>query len=226
VQAFEEIADLLFDPTSDAASADFLTARSIYQEDEGLDSRVVRRYDPHYRVPDGTDCTLDGVPEDYPDYCVGPAQLQPILLDAFNRGAMDDAVREQAARIEAALLWFLYVSPYKESLTCSDVARDCDSSYAYYTGGAEARGGIGLARYVAEVDPHAHDRAWDGLLAVRCWRDLDDGELAVEDELRDRAREQYDRALIDGLAAIVRDRPACRSCRTATATSSATTSHS
>jgi hypothetical protein len=178
----------------------------IYQEDQGLDSRVVRRYDPHFEAPDGTDCTLAGVPEMFPDYCVGPGRLQPILLDAFNRGIMGDAPREQAARIEAALLWFLYVSPYKESLTCTEVAVDCDSAYAYYTGGEDASGGIGLSRYIAEVDPEAHDRAWYGLLAVRCWRDLDGEELASDETMRDRAREQYDRALLDGLAAILRDR--------------------
>jgi hypothetical protein len=206
VEAFEQIADLLFDPETDAASDAFLQARMIYQTDEGLDSRVVRRFDPHFEVPDGTDCTLPDVPAEYPDYCVGPARLQPTLLDAFNRGIMEDAPREQAARIEAALLWFLYASTAKESLTCTEVARDCDSAYAYYTGGEDARGGIGFARYVAEVDSYAHDRAWDGLLAVRCWRDLDDAELATDEDLRERARAQYDSALIHGLAMVLRDR--------------------
>lgn len=206
VQAFERIAELLFDATRDPDASDFLTARMIYQEDEGLDSRVVRRYDPYFEVPADTDCAEPGVPAMYPDYCVGPAKLQPILLEAMNRGAMGDDARAQAARIEAALLWFLYVSANKEAVSCARAIQDCDSSYAYYTGGEDARGGIGLARYLAEADPHAHDRAWDGLLAVRCWRDLDDGAMAQDQALGDRARAQYFAALVDGLAAVVRDR--------------------
>lgn len=203
VGAFEMIAPLLFDPTMDPSPDDFNDARDLYQEEEGLDSRVVRRYDVHYDVPAGTDCTLDGVPDSFPDYCVGPAMIQPILLDAFAAGAAGTEPRQNAARIEAALLWFFYVSAYKESFTCTTTPKDCDSSYAYYTGGEAARGGLGLARYVMEVDPYAHDRAWDGLLAVRCWRDLDPDATATMTELRDRARDQYDRAVLDGVAAVL-----------------------
>lgn len=206
VMAFEEMGELLFTPEADPSSDDFLSARVLYQEDEGLDSRVVRRYDPHFEVPDGTDCTMEGVPDDHPDYCVGPARMQPIILDALAAGIDGTDVRANAARVEAALLWFFAVSAYKESLTCTNTAKDCDSSYAYYTGGEPARCGIGLARCVAEVDPYAADRAWDGLLAVRCWRDLDDAEVAEDLDLRDRARRQYDRAIQDGVAAILRDR--------------------
>ena len=207
VRGFEEIAELLFDPTSDPSSDDFLMARGIYQEEEGLDSRVVRRYDPHFEVPEGTDCTLEGSPEMFPDYCVGPSTLQPILLDAFMRGIDEEApARIQAARIEGALLWFLYASTYKEAFSCTTTAKDCDSAYAYYAGGEEARGGIGLARYVREVAPYAHDRAWDGIFAVRCWRDLDDADTATMLDLRDRARAQHDRAVLTGVARIVAER--------------------
>jgi hypothetical protein len=208
VAAFEELEALLFDPTRDPSSDQFLEGRLLYQEDEGLDSRVVRRYDPHFSVPDGTDCTVAGALETYPDYCVGPAHLGPTILQAFAAGIAGSAEppRVHAARIEAALQWFFAVSTFKESLTCTTTARDCDSSYAYYTGGEEARGGLGLAEAVSAVDPLAHDRAWDGLLAVRCWRDLDAGDIATDDALRDRARAQYDRAVIDGVAALVRDR--------------------
>ncbi len=207
VRAFEDIAALLFDPTTDPSGTDFMSARDIYQEPEGLDSRLVRRYDPHFDVPAGTDCTIPATAAMFPDYCVGPAILQPIVLDAFARGAAEEApTRLHAARIEATLLWFLYVSAYKESLTCTTKAKDCDSSYAYYTGGEPARGGIGLARYVHAVDPYAHDRAWDGVLAVRCWRDIDSADTATDLELRDRARNQYDHAVLDGVAAIVADR--------------------
>jgi hypothetical protein len=206
VMAFEQIATLLFDPTRDPSADDFLAARALYQEDEGLDSRLVRRYDPHFVVPEGTDCTMPATIAASPDYCVGPARLQPIVLDALNRGIAGETPRIQAARIEGALLWFLYVSTFKESLTCTTVARDCDSSWAYYSGGANARCGLGLSRYVAAVDAHAHDRAWDGALAVRCWRDLDSGEVALDTVLRDRARAQYDRAVLDGVAAVIAQR--------------------
>lgn len=209
VMAYEEIRALLFDPRRDPSPMQFLDARLIYQRDEGLDSRVVRRYDPHYAVPDGTDCAIDGVPEAHPDYCVGPARLGPLLLASFAAGISGDAAepaRAHAARIEAALLWFLAVSTYKETLTCTTTARDCDSGYAYYAGGEPARGGIGLAGEVARVNAAAHDRAWDGLLAVRCWRDLDPADTATDTALRDRAREQLDRAVVEGVAAILRDR--------------------
>jgi hypothetical protein len=144
--------------------------------------------------------------EAHPDYCVGPARIQPLILGAIQDGMAGEQPTLQAARVEAGLLWFLYVSTFKESFTCTTKAKDCDSSWAYYTGGEPARGGLGLSRYVREVDPYAHDRAWDGLLAQRCWRDVDDAEVAEDLELRDRARGQADRAVTDGLAAIVRDR--------------------
>lgn len=209
VAAFEELSALLFDPTRDPTPGELLEGRLIYQRDEGIDSRVVRRFDPHYSVPAGTDCTLDGSPETFPDYCVGPARLGPLILSSFAaaiEGGRGEPTRVHAARIEAAIAWFLYVSTFKESLTCTTTAKDCDSSYAYYTGGEPARGGLGLARMVERVDPAAHDRAWDGLLAVRCWRDLDPAEVASDLALRDRARLQYDRAMLDGMSAILRDR--------------------
>ena len=59
VGAYEELQALLFDPTTDPSADDFLDGRLLYQEAEGLDSRLVRRYDPHFAVPDGTDCTID-----------------------------------------------------------------------------------------------------------------------------------------------------------------------
>lgn len=214
VMAYDEMRALLFDPARDPTPDDFLEARLVYQRDEGLDSRVVRRYDPHYTVPDGTDCTLPGAPDMYPDYCVGPAQLLPLALDNLNagiEGVGPEIPRVRAARVEAALDWFLAVSTYKESLTCTRTAKDCDSSYAYYTGGETARGGIGLAARVMSVDPLAHDRAWDGLLGVRCWRDLDPDEVATDVGTRDRARAQYDRAVLDGVAAMLRSR-LVRSC--------------
>lgn len=209
VAAFEEIAAILFDAARDPTAAEFLEARLVYQRDQGLDSRVVRRYDPHFDVPVGTDCALVGVPDAYPEHCVGPARLAPAILDALAAGiggGAGELPRVHAARIEASLLWFLYVSVVKESFSCTEAPKDCDSAYAYYTGGEPARGGIGLADRVAEADPTAHSRAWDGLLALRCWRDLDPAEVASDLVLRDLARAQLDRALLDGIASVVRAR--------------------
>ncbi|MFK7985235.1 MAG: hypothetical protein AB8I08_04320 [Sandaracinaceae bacterium] len=207
VAAYEELRGALFDPTRDPSSEEFLAGRLIYQREQGLDSRVVRRFDPWFEVPDGTDCTAEGVPALFPDHCVGPALLQPVILDAFEQGIRGaPRSRVQAARIEASLLWFFYASTAKEAFTCTRTAKDCDSAYAYYTGGEPARGGIGLAADVARTAPEAHDRAWDGILALRCWRDLDDAEVATDTVLRDRARAQLDRAVTQGVAMLVRAR--------------------
>lgn len=209
VGAFEQIAELLsFGQEATPSVQAFTDARLAYATDEGLESRVSRREDEHYD-PAPSACNEMTADElaDYPERCVGPAQIQPLLNTAFAEG-MDgtDPVRN-AARIEAALLWFLYVSAYKESTTCATTAKDCDSSYAYYTGGEARDGGLGLSRYVDARSPHAHDRVWDGLLAVRCWRDLDNptGE-ATNTTLQAQALAQLDVALLRGVALIVRQR--------------------
>ena len=79
--------------------------------------------------------------------------------------------------------------------------------WAKYTGGEPRESARGLSRYVMPRSQMAHDRIWDGLLAVRCWRDLDNpmGE-AMDLEMRDRARAQLDRALLFGMAQILRQR--------------------
>ncbi len=226
VGAFEEIATLLFTgavPTSQ----DFIDARVQYNLTNGLASRVQRREDEHY-PPASWDEDMTGGPEPYTcqqlaafpdaaaalaanaDRCVGPATLSPLIEAAFAVG-QDDAAnsvekRVAAAQIEGALLWFLYISNYKEAITCTNTPVDCDSSYAYYTGGAARDQGDGLARYVRALDPETHDRAWDGILAVRCWRDLDNPTgVAADLALRDRAVGQLDRATLRGVALIVRD---------------------
>ncbi len=245
----------LFEPTSDPTPEAFAQAAEIYTRENGLASRVDRRYDPHFGAPATTDCGDPAAVRAYPSYCVGPAKLRPIIsgtdeaLDddevtvadgALRKGLYDacrledfasavcgafvgaqqaqttpnpEAPRVSAARMEAALLWFLYASQYKESLTCTDTARDCDSAYAYYTGARDAlvgdsdmRGGIGLARYVREANPEAHMRAWDGLLAVRCWRELDSADVATDHERRDLARNQFDRAVLAGVISVLRER--------------------
>lgn len=209
VGAFERIATLLaFDGSRVPSAQDFVDARLAYVEAEGLESRVSRREDEHYpAAPQACrDLTADEQLQ-YADRCVGPARIAPILNDAFQQGASGSEPAVQSARIEAALLWFLYVSVYKESTTCAATAADCDSSYAYYTGGEDRSGGLGLSRYVKTRSPQAHDRIWDGLLAVRCWRDLDNPTgTAADTQLHDRAMNQLDRALLRGVALIVRQR--------------------
>lgn len=214
------------------SSGDFTMARTAYAQPNGLGSRVNRRTDEHYPPVMGTctmgttmlsGCQCPDVAAANPEYCVGPGTLLPIIQGSFRDGQLGrgDPPQVLAARIDAALQWFLYVSVYKESLTCSAgaTAKDCDSAWAYYTGldatGASDRaGGIGLARLVRQLEVETHERVWDGLLAVRCWRDLDRGTPvggamfgdATMPELRDRARAQTDRALLRGMAAIAIDR--------------------
>ncbi len=208
VAQFEQIAALLWSgrvPSPD----DFTEARVIYATDQGLDSRVQRREDHHYPpVPaaEGT-CRDPGVPARYPDRCAGPARILPILNDAFAAGMTGSDARVNAARIEAALLWFLYLSVYKEAFTCTEMPRDCDSCWAYYTGGEARDAGLGLSRYVRRLDPATHDRVWDGALAVRCWKNLDNETgISTDATTRDRAIAQMDRALIRGVALIARER--------------------
>lgn len=213
VEAFERIAARLWRRSGPPAPEDFLAARVDYAADQGLDSRVQRREDEHYPPPAAGACTDPGVPEAHPDRCVGPARLLPILDGAFAAGARGEAPRENAARIEAALLWFLAVSAHKEAVTCGTTPRDCDSSWAYATGGAPRDAPIGLLRPVAALGPETHDRVHDGTLAVRCWRNLDhEAGPATDLALQARAVAQLDRALLRGVALIARERFRALSC--------------
>ncbi len=201
-------ASALFDPRRDPTPDEFTAARMIYLEAEGLDSRVVRRADEHYPQPTpSNDCRVDTVRTANPDYCAGPMRLLPTVTDSFRDGQLGTtgtAQRVLAARIEAALVWFFYISTYKESLTCTTVTDDCDSAWAYYTGGVQ-RGDpmhAAFSRRVIAAEPATHDRIWDGLLAVRCWRALDTATPATDTALRERARNQLDAALTRGVVAV------------------------
>lgn len=203
-QVFEEMGALLFDPDKDASKADFLEARKLYEEDEGLGSRVVRRYDPHYKPIGDPDCTKQADVEANPDYCAGPAKISPIVQTALKNGYEGKQARWHAGRIEGALLWFMAISEYKETLSCSDGnIQDCDSAYGYYDG---AGMGLGLGRYIREVDSDADRDARLGALAVRCWRDVDDALPATNEKLRELARTQFDRSVIKGTIAVLLDR--------------------
>ncbi len=224
IEAYERIADALWRngvPTAD----DFTMARTDYEIEEGLGSRLDRREDLHYPpIPmeewdPGLDpdkqCSNTDLAAAYPDRCVGPAQMRPLLNQAFIDGMSGTGDPNlHAARIEAGLLWFLYLSVYKEANTCfTAAAKDCDSSWAYYSGGAQADGdALGFAKIVAQYSPNAHDRIFDGLLAVRCVRDLypEDMYPLLEDlpaegqDLFNQAWEQLDTALHRGLAVVLR----------------------
>ncbi len=212
VEAYEAIGALLWDqvPTHD----DFIAARVIFEEEQGLGSRVARRYDVHYPPPAAGECDEEGIAAAHPHYCVGPATLQPIVVGAFAGGALGSDRVVNAAKIGAALQWFLYVSAIKEATTCTEKPKDCDSSWAYYSGGTPRATPVGLALDIDRYAPQTHDRAYDAVLAVRCWRDLDRAVPAEELDTRDRAIAQLDRALVRGMAILIRQRLLALECAT------------
>jgi hypothetical protein len=216
VDAWEQVADLLWEDGRVPTADDFLAARVLYAQDQGLDSRVQRRQDIHYPpLPDGQRCSDPGVPEANPDRCVGPAKLLPILNDAFQKGTTGQDTVVQAARVEAALLWFLYASSLSEAWSCASAPQDCDSAWAYYSGGAPRETPRGLSGGVAEQGAETHNRAYDALLAVRCWRNLDNEAGAAQDTSRQGlAMGQLDRALVRGVALVLRHRFSVLACST------------
>lgn len=215
VAAFEEIAALLgFGGEKAATPQEFLDARVVYAAEQGLESRVSRREDEHY--PPAPAACRDMTPEEqakHPDRCVGPVKIRPILNAAFEAGIKGEDPVVNAARIEAALLWFFYASIYKEATSAAQNAPDVDSMWAKYTGGEPRESSFGLSRYVEPRSQEAHDRIWDGLLAVRCWRDLDNPTgVAMDLATQEKARAQLDRALLRGMALIVRQRAEALPC--------------
>jgi hypothetical protein len=208
VAAYGEIAQQLWRDCQEPTKEAFISAYDKFTQLEGIASRVQRREDYHYPpAPNNARCRDANVPETAPDRCVGPAKLLPILTDAFTRGGQGDAPRVQAARIEAALLWFFYISPISEVNTCTTTPKDCDSAWAYYTGGSSRAEPLGLSGYVRNVGPETHERAYDATLAVRCWRNLDNETgAATNTALRDRALAQLDRAMLRGVALVLRQR--------------------
>ena len=229
VMAFEEMANLLWRNSSTPTADDFTMARTQYLIEQGLWSRATRREDLHYpeipmsewsdQVDADKQCTIPELWQKYPDRCVGPALIDPTIdenLQAGQDGNGDPWVN--AAKVEAALVWFLYLSVYKEANTCATVAaKDCDSAWAYYTGGNSD--GLGIATYIRAASQNTHDRIMDGLLAVRCWRDLNPPDPNMDDmwplldavpqdqfDLFQQGWEQLDNALHRGYAVIVRER--------------------
>lgn len=213
IAAFEVIKEKLgFGGLKEPSQQDFLDAKVAYSEAEGLQSRISRREDNHF--PPATkggaavqcrDLTADEQ-KAFPDRCVGPVKIQPLIEDALNNGTLGQEPALNAARVEAALLWFSLLSVYKEADTCfSSATADCDSSTAYFAGKQVREDPLGIGKYVLARSPQAYDRVWDGLLAARCARDLDQATPATT-PLWQQSLAQMDRALLRGYALIVRDR--------------------
>jgi len=193
--AYEQIAELLWRQQRPSPE-DFIQAELIYAEAEGLQSRVARRYDSHLDKPEGADCSLEDAGERWPAYCVGPAQIDPLIGEAFLQGVMGQAPAQNAKRVQAGLLWFSYVSAYKEANSCAAKAKDCDSHWAYTNGGTQRdEEPLGFGGWAQRANPSSYEQLFDAHLAVRCWRDLDGGELAEDMELMSQALAQLDRAL-------------------------------
>lgn len=227
IAAYEQVALALWG-RGRPCPADFVNARAAYEQAEGLGSRVGRREDLHYPpVPveehnPGTDadkqCRDAAIAARHPDRCAGPAKIAPLISAAFLEGIdANNANRNlAAAKIKGALTWFLYLSVYKEAHTCfSAKAKDCDSSWAYYTGGEldPDAAMLGLAKMVKTLSPDAHRAIVNGILAMRCVRELypadahpklDDSFPAQGRTLFDQAHEQLDNALHRGYAIILR----------------------
>lgn len=223
VEAYEEVLSIL---AGDNSVDGFTAARAKYSEGEGLESRLQRREDLHFaEIPKsdwepGVDgdkqCTVPSNVAAYPGRCAGPARIAPLMNEAFAAGQTGEGTAAaHVARIEAAGLWFLYLSVYKEANTCfSGKAKDCDSAWAYYTGGFDRAGGIGFAADVRDVSTEAHAAIWDGFSAFRCIREVypaDDtpaiADLDMEGQaLLCSAQSQLSTALDFGLAQVVRAR--------------------
>jgi hypothetical protein len=215
----------LFDPTRDPAPMEFINADMIFQSN-GVAARFQRRPDEHYGPAPGI--PLDAAYQDFcrnaanamanRDYCAGPNFLNPVYVAGITAGmsGMPAPSRIHAARIQAAYYWWAYLSIYKESLTCAPVVADCDASFGYFSGGAarNAMTQYGLGRALLALgDPGraAFDRIWDGLLAVRCWRDQDGGRAvppanATNAMLREQARNQLETAITRGMALLIQAR--------------------
>lgn len=208
--AFETMATRLWKNANAPMAADFTAARDAYSVAEGLASRVQRRQDVAYPEIPGDNklaCSDANIAAMYPDRCAGPGRLLPIINDAFQKGTAGTMPRVQAARIEAALLWFMKISITSEQWTCSfDDIEDCDAQWGYYNGAKERGESIGLGAYVAALHPETHNRIYDGLLAARCWRELDQDMPAKRMDLYQRATAQTDKALLRGVGLILRDR--------------------
>lgn len=211
VTAWDTIAGRLFRRNGAPSADDFLMARNDFTAPNGISSRMERRQDIHYpEIPNNNKlrCADQGIPAMYPDRCAGPAKLLPIMNDAFTLGLAGTKPLVQAARIEAALLWFFYISELSEQWTCQfEAVEDCDGVWGHYNAAQQrAKADTGLSRYFSEINPAIHDRVFDAILAVRCWRDLDKGLPSTDAAKYKLSLDQVDRAELFGVVQVVRAR--------------------
>jgi hypothetical protein len=201
---------------------DFTAAREQYSLDQGIESRVVRREDVHYpNIPDAEQdatvdfdkqCTIEANVDNYPDRCAGPAKIAPVINEAFAMGQSgmgDPAIH--AARIDAAVEWFLYLSVFKEAtFSCppAGYAGDCDAAWGYYNGANDRGSPIGYGADVMALSSMANERVFDGLAAMRCFRDgyPSDMDADTSDPLYINGRDQLDRANNHAAALVLRER--------------------
>lgn len=208
IVAFEDIGKLLgFGTISEPDPQAFIDAKLAYLQTEGIESRVARREDWHYEAgPVACNMMTPAEQAMFKDRCVGPQKLQPVINKAFEEGAQGIDPTENALRLEAALLWFLYISTFAEANSCFEDLGDCDSASGYYSGSRTREDSHGLATYVKARSPQAHERVWDGLLALQCWRDIDAAIPPANVPLQTQAKTQLDTALLRGMALIVRQK--------------------
>ena len=216
--AFDSMGVRLWKNPKPLTADDFLNARNDYSVTNGLGSRVARRQDVHFtELPNGNKlgCSDPAIAPSFPERCYGPNVLKPIVDDAFAQGLVGNQPRLQAARMEAALLWFFYLSTLSEIWTSSfDNINDVDSSLAYYNAAQSRATPQGLGKYIQALGPETYDRGFDATLASRCWRDLDKVLPAANTTLYNQALAQNDKALLRGMALILRDRFGQLSCST------------
>jgi hypothetical protein len=221
VNANEAMAAKLWRSGTVPTTQDFSDALLIYGQGDGsISSRIVRRQDIHYPdIPNNskTRCTEPGVADANPDRCVGPAKLVPMINKAFE-AAINTRTEplSQSARIEAALIWFQYVSVLAEQGTCRDTPEDCDSVWSHYNAAQASNSTTqkGLGRYLKDLSDETHARTFDGVLAINCWRHLDSAPQATNTTLYQRAQGQIDTALLRGAALILRERISNIACST------------
>lgn len=210
-RAFVAMGPQLWKNPAPPTAADFTSARDAYSVPEGLGSRVQRRQDVHYpELPSKMKlgCADEPFFTMYPDRCASPAKILPIITDAFRQGTAGTKPRVQAARIEAGLLWFLYLSSLSEVWTCSfDDETDCDSAWGYYTAAQQRDMPTGLAAYYNALSPDVHNRVFDALLGERCWSEAEGNKLPkTNQKMFCTAENQLDRAELQGQALILKDR--------------------
>jgi hypothetical protein len=211
--AFELIGTRTWNNARRPSAKDFAQARIDLAS---IEQGILRAQDVHAgEVPGNYDCSDPVIAKSYPDRCSGAAEILPAVKDALARGMEGDEPRVQAARIEASLIWFLYTSTLSEMWSCSiNGMEGCDQAWGYFNGAKDRSEPLGLGRYFRNAGAETYQHAFDGLLAARCWRDVDRDLPAARRDMYKSANNQLDRAQLRGLALILRQRLLQLSCST------------